>query len=119
MLVLFTGMFRSGATLAYNIARVLLLARSPAVFGEYRDDIGAALAAVDRAVEHHLIKTHRPDAAGHALIRDRACRTVCTYRDPLACIASHVETFGATFDDMLDAAAEALAFLEVQASAGG
>jgi len=119
MVALFTGMFRSGSTWAYNVARVLLLSRSPATFGEYRDDVGAALASRDAAVAHHLIKTHTPDAVGRALIRDGACCTICTYRNPLECIASHMETFGAPFDGVLALAAEALPLLEFYTMATG
>jgi hypothetical protein len=119
MIVLFTGMFRSGSTWAYNVARVLLLARSPAVFGEYRDDIAAALAVRAGQVEHHLIKTHRPDLAGRALIGDGRCRTICTYRAPLECIASNIETFGASLEETLALATEALAFLDFQSTIGG
>jgi Sulfotransferase domain len=112
-------MFRSGSTWAYNIARVLLLARTPAVSGAYRDDVGAAVAVLDAKIDHCLIKTHRPDEAGRALIRGGGCATICTYRDPLACIASNMETFGAGFEETLAHAAEALALLRFQAMAGG
>jgi hypothetical protein len=119
MIVLFTGMVRSGSTWVFNIARVLLLAKTPAVFGEYRDDIGAALAGVDAAVEHHLIKTHEPDPVGRALIQDGTCRAICTYRNPLDCIASQMEGFGARFEDAVAAVHEGLALLRFQALAGG
>ncbi|HUA56044.1 MAG TPA: hypothetical protein VMB81_27910 [Candidatus Sulfotelmatobacter sp.] len=117
MVVLFTGMFRSGSTWAYNVARVLLLTRSPAVCGEYRDDVGAALDSRDAAIEHHLIKTHHPDPVGLALIRAGACRTICTYRNVLECIVSYMEAFGAPFDQILALAVDALALLEFQAAA--
>jgi hypothetical protein len=119
MIVLFTGMVRSGSTWAFNIARVLLLAKNPAQRGEYRDDIGAALAAADDTVAHHLIKTHAPDPVGRGLIKRGLCRTICTYRDPLDCIASHMEAFGAPFEDALAAVRDGLALLHTQAAAGG
>ncbi len=117
MVVLFTGMFRSGSTWAYNIARVAMLGHGRAVHGEYRDDIGAAVAQCPPVIRAHLIKTHRPDPAGRGLIERGACRTVCTYREPLECIASNIEAFGHPFDHTLDRAVEALEFLRFQLAA--
>lgn len=119
MIVLFTGMARSGSTWAYNVARVILLARTPAIFGEYRHDIETALAQAPPGIEHHLIKSHAPDASGRAMIAQGRCRTICTYRDPLDCIASQMEAFGAPFEETLAAVHDGLELLRFQAAAGG
>jgi hypothetical protein len=118
VLVLFTGMPRSGSTWAYNVARVLLLARQQTVFGEYRDDIASATAA-NPAADHHLIKCHTPDEAGRAHIAGQTCKTICTYRNPLECIASHIEVFGAPFEEALAEIRDGVALLRFQAALPG
>jgi hypothetical protein len=119
MIVLLTGMFRSGSTWAFNVAKALLSLKTRTVAGDYRNDIGAALAALDWNFEHYLIKTHMPDRIGHMLIRHRMATTVCTHRDPLECIASSMEVFGSGFEETVALARGALAFLEVQSKESG
>src|SRR5258708_6354288 len=91
MIVLLTGMFRSGSTWAFNVAKSLLSREVPVaalIAGTYANDVGAAIAELDEHIQHFLIKTHMPDRVGHMLIKHRMTPTICTYRDPLDCIVS-------------------------------
>lgn len=119
MIVLLTGMVRSGSTWAFNVAKALLSLETRAVTGEYTNDVAAAIAGVGTQVEHHLIKAHMVDRVGHMLIRHRMSKTICTWREPLECIASSMEAFGSTFDDTVALAQGGLAFLDLQAREGG
>jgi hypothetical protein len=120
MIVLLTGMFRSGSTWAFNVAKALLsLEARTVVSGEYSNEIGATLAGLNEKIEHFLIKTHMPDRVGHMLIRHRMARAICTYRDPLDCIVSSMEVFGSRFEDTVALARGALALLDLQARSGG
>jgi hypothetical protein len=120
MIVLLTGMFRSGSTWAFNVAKALLSPEPQIlVAGAYNNDVGAAIAALDANIQHFLIKTHMPDRVGHMLIRHRMAHTICTYRDPLDCIVSSMEVFGSRFEDTVALARGALALLELQAKIGG
>jgi len=78
-----------------------------------------ALAALDPRVEHHLIKAHMVDRIGHMLIRHQMCRTICTWREPLDCIASSLEAFGSAFENTVALAQGGLAFLDLQSREGG
>jgi hypothetical protein len=119
VIVLLTGMGRSGSTWAFNVAKALLSRETRAITGEYNNAVGAALAALDPRVEHHLIKAHMVDHIGHMLIRHRMCRTICTWREPLDCIASSMEAFGSAFENTVALASGGLAFLDLQAREGG
>jgi len=119
MIVLLTGMFRSGSTWAFNVAKALLSHESRAIVGMYSNEIGTELGWLDENVEHFLVKTHMPDRVGHMLIRHRMARTVCTYRDPLDCIVSSMEVFGSRFEDTVALARGALALLDLQTKSGG
>jgi hypothetical protein len=119
MIVLLTGMVRSGSTWAFNVAKALLMAETRAITGEYTNDVGAAIAGLGTQVEHHLIKAHMVDRVGHMLIRHRMCKTICTWREPLDCIASSVQAFGSDVDDTIALAQGGLAFLDLQAREGG
>src|SRR3954462_13027429 len=112
-------MGRSGSTWAFNVAKALLSRETRAITGEYNNAVGAALAALDPRVEHHLIKAHMVDRVGHMLIRHRMCKTICTWREPLDCIASSVEAFGSKVDDTVALVQGGLAFLDLQAREGG
>jgi hypothetical protein len=112
-------MGRSGSTWVFNVAKALLSRETLAITGEYNNAVGAALAALDPRVEHHLIKAHMVDHVGHMLIRHRMCRTLCTWREPLDCIASSIEAFGSAFENTVALARGGLAFLDLQSRAGG
>ena len=119
MIVLLTGMGRSGSTWAFNVAKALLSRETRAITGEYNTAVGEAIAALDPRVEHHLIKAHMVDRIGHMLIRHRMCRTICTWREPLDCIASSLEAFGSAFATTVALAQAGLAFLDLQSREGG
>jgi hypothetical protein len=119
MIVLLTGMFRSGSTWAYNAAKSLLSLESAAVAGTYTNDIGGEITALREQIQHFLIKTHMPDRIGHMLIKHRMVPTICTYRDPLDCIVSSMEVFKSNFEETVALAHGALAFLELQSKIGG
>lgn len=120
MIVLLTGMFRSGSTWAFNVAKAALaLEARGMIAGDYRNDVGAALAELDPTFRHYLIKTHMPDRIGHMLIKHGMAATICTYRDPLDCIVSSMAVFGSGFEETVALARGALAFLELQSKEPG
>jgi len=120
MIVLCTGIIRSGSTWSFNVARLLLARGATAVRGEFSNKIRTAIRhGVAARVEHHVIKAHEPDRFGKRMIAEGRCRTICTYRDPLDCIASGIEAFGETFEDMVTLTRRHLELLKLQREAGG
>lgn len=105
MIVLVAGMYRSGSTFAFNIAREMLAAnvRTMSANGLTHDDISWA------EVNDVLIKSHNADENLICLVRDGRAKCIITYRRPDEAVASWMETFGATFDD---AASTVQAWLE-------
>jgi len=118
VLVLCTGMRRSGSTWSFNIVKQLLARTSNTVYGGY-NDLGDALRRQGSVCEHVIVKTHAPEELGRALIKQRACRTVFTYREPLDSILSGMETFGSPLETQSDGVKNDLDLMRFQVEAGG
>ena len=119
MLVLCTGMGRSGSTWSFNVVKQLLAQTSVSVRAGYLDAVGEALGREGPVCDHLVVKTHAPDAVGLALIKQRACRTIYTYREPLGSILSAMESRGQTLEPAADAVKASLDLMRFQVEAGG
>src|SRR5579871_230735 len=119
MLVLCSGMARSGSTWSFNVAKQLLRRVSGSVAAGYGDAIGEALQLHGQTAEHLVVKSHNPDGVGRALIKQGLCRTIYTYRDPLDAILSAVEAFDRTVEGVTDVIRDSLALMRFQVEAGG
>jgi hypothetical protein len=120
VLVLCTGMPRSASTWSFNVIKQLLARVSGSMSAGFSDAIGEPLQLHGQAFEHVIVKSHNPDALGRALIKQRACRTVYTYREPLHSILSASETFGgAPLEKQIDTFDSALELMRYQFEAGG
>src|SRR5579871_5554944 len=97
MLVLCTGMNRSGSTWSYNVVRQLLTRQGGTVGGGYVNEVGEALLRGGQRFDHLVFKTHGPDDYGRVLIKQRLCRTIYTYREPLDAVLSAMEAFNNGF----------------------
>src|SRR5437016_1368644 len=64
MIVLCTGMIRSGSTWSFNVVKRLLGRISTSVYGEYSDAVGQSLLSHGDGYEHRVIKCHAPDVFG-------------------------------------------------------
>jgi hypothetical protein len=99
MIVVIAGMYRSGSTFSFNIAREILVGDVDVVAANSvsEDDL-------TRAEGRNLVvKAHLPD---HVLVAKIAAKTalcICTYRKPEDAVASWMDTFGFTFDESLGA----------------
>jgi hypothetical protein len=118
VLVLCTGMRRSGSTWSFNVVKQLL-ARTSSAVQSGAGDLGDLLRRQGAACEHVIFKTHAPEELGRALIKQRACRTVFTYREPLDSILSGMETFGDPLDTQIDGVKNDLDVMRFQVEAGG
>lgn len=118
MLVLCTGMIRSGSTWSYNVARLLLGRCAPRVHGIYSDSPTEVMLHHGLDVDHCVIKCHDPDRAARVLIKHRLCRTIYTYREPIDCLASTAD-LGLSFEPTLERLRASLELLEFQRAAGG
>jgi hypothetical protein len=112
-------MGRSGSTWSFNVVKQLLAQTSVSVRAGYLDAVGDALAREGPVCDHLIVKTHVPDAVGLALIKQRACRTIYTYREPLGSILSTMEARGQTLEPAADAVKASLDLMRFQVEAGG
>jgi hypothetical protein len=119
VLVLCTGMGRSGSTWSFNVVKQLLAHTSVSVRAGYLDAVGEALAREGPVCDHLIVKTHVPDAVGLALIKQRSCRTIYTYREPLDSILSAMESLGQALEPTADAVKASLDLMRFQVEAGG
>ena len=119
MLVLCTGMARSGSTWSFNVAKQLLRRVSGSVRAGYADTVGEALRVHGQTAEHVVVKCHDPDDVGRALIKQGLCRTIYTYREPLDAVLSAVEAFERPFEGAVAVTQASLALMRFQVEAGG
>lgn len=97
MIVVIAGMYRSGSTFSFNIARELLVGEVDVVAANSVSDDQLA-----RAHERNLVvKTHSPDATLAAKIAANTALCISTYRKPEDAIASWMDTFGFGFDESI------------------
>ncbi len=99
MIVFLAGMQRSGSTFAFNVVRETLMARGQ-VHQEASSDIVGALSRAAGA-DHVILKGHQADRTCIDLVRQGACRTICTVRRIDDAVASWIETFGFTEDQSI------------------
>jgi hypothetical protein len=112
-------MYRSGSTWSYNVVKQLLRRASGTVRGGYTNAIGQALTTYGEKDDHIVVKSHAPDGLGRALIKQRLCRAVYTYREPVDGILSAMEAFKNQLDPMLDIVKASLELMRFQVETGG
>lgn len=99
MIVVIAGMYRSGSTFTFNIARETLVGAVDVLA-----DNSVSRPQLARAKDRNLVvKAHLPDEALMELIRDGAAACICTYRKPEEAVASWMDTFGFSFDESVKA----------------
>ncbi len=101
MIVFLAGMPRSGSTFSFNVVREVLQRRG-SVYQEPTPDPAAALSHAGQA-DHVIIKAHTLDSLGLSLIRTGAARAICSVRRIEDAIASWMETFGFTEEELIEA----------------
>lgn len=121
MLVVCTGMVRSGSTWSFNVVKQLLLRTGRQVRSGYADAVGDALLRYGEDDAHVVIKSHTPDRLSRALIKQGGCRTVYTYRQPLEVILSLSprDEIDGGFNRTAQTVKESLELMRFQVEAGG
>lgn len=99
MIVIIAGMYRSGSTFTFNIAREILQGAVDVLSAN-----SVTAAELVRAQQRHLvIKSHLPDDALVEMINSGQAVCVRTYRKPEEAVASWIDTFGYSFEDSVKA----------------
>lgn len=114
MIVLITGMMRSGSTIAFNIVRQLLSQHGEHVHCEPADDIAGSIQNNGLSADHLIYKQHLGSAFSWSLIKHECAKGICTYRDPEEAMASWMQVFGYSFDEAMDAFRGSIDFIEFQ-----
>ena len=97
MIVVIAGMYRSGSTFSFNIARESLVGPIDVLSAN-----GVAANQLEQSTGHHLlVKAHLPDQTLMAKVLDGSAACICTYRKPEEAIASWMDTFGFGFDESM------------------
>jgi hypothetical protein len=99
MIIVIAGMYRSGSTFSFNIARELLVGDVDVVAANSvsEDELARAQA------RNLVLKAHLPDHALAAKIAANTALCICTYRKPEEAVASWMDTFGFSFDESVGA----------------
>ena len=97
MIVVIAGMYRSGSTFSFNIARESLVGAIDVLSA----NAVSAIQMEQSAGQHLLVKAHLPDHALMGKVLDGSAACICTYRKPEEAIASWMDTFGFGFDESM------------------
>jgi hypothetical protein len=98
MIVVIAGMYRSGSTFSFNIAREILPGTVDVVSAN-----SITSADQGRSPEHHLVvKTHSPDQTLIEMVQAGKATCICTYRKPEYAVASWMDTFGFGFSEAVE-----------------
>lgn len=97
MVVLIGGMYRSGSTFAFNIAREILSEGGVKTSLESLEE-----AARGAGQANLLLKSHTPDDLTSSLVRLGGVKCICTYRKPEEAVSSWMATFGFTLEQAVE-----------------
>lgn len=98
MIVVIAGMYRSGSTFSFNIARESLVGAVDVL-----SDNSVTEAQVARSQGRNLlVKAHLPDSGLMAMIGDGRAACICTYRKPEEAVASWMDAFGFSFEESVN-----------------
>jgi len=100
MIVVISGMYRSGSTFSFNIVREIISYRGN-VSAVYNDLLSNSLAA-SAEFEQLIIKCHSPDEIITGLISKKVFPCICTIRKPEDAIVSLMKAFGFEIDYGID-----------------
>jgi Sulfotransferase domain len=114
MLVLITGMMRSGSTFTFNVAKHLLTSGGETAFWEATEHLEESLKAQGHACDHLIFKQHLGDDFSRLLMKQGCVRSICSYRDPMEAMASWMQVFGTPFDQTLRLFEQAIDFVAFQ-----
>lgn len=114
MLVLITGMMRSGSTFTFNVAKHLLARNGATMFCEPADEIEDFLRSKGNIYDHLIFKQHLGSDFSRLLIKHQCARTICSYRDPLEAMASWMQVFGFSFEQSLHDFKRSIEFINSQ-----
>jgi len=114
MLVLISGMMRSGSTFTFNVAKHLLTRQGESLFWEPIEHIEELLKSQGSVYDHILFKQHHGDEFSRLLIKQQCARTICSFRDPLEALASWMQVFGHPFDESLQHFKRSIEFIAFQ-----
>src|SRR5260221_14377046 len=112
-------MIRSASTWSFNVVKQLLGGGTETVRGGYADEVAEALRLHGVAADHLVVKCHAPDAIGRAMIKQRLCRTIYTYREPLDAVVSGIGLKHSYVEETARRVKASLELLRFQIEAGG
>lgn len=117
MIILCTGMPRSGSTWSYNVCKTILQAAFPgsSLWTGYCEEVGRVVEDHRQDTDHLLIKCHNlADAGSRHYIERNQPKLVYTYRDPRSAVASGMVVFGHSFEHMVALVLGSLQFMDYQ-----
>lgn len=116
MIVLCTGMYRSGSTWSFNIAKsvIKIQNKNNSIFSEYNESLQTIFLEHAPKYDNLIIKCHKVDEFGKLLIKHNCAKVIYTYREPLEAITSSMQKFNFTFSLALHNIKESLEFMQFQ-----
>lgn len=101
MIVIISGMQRSGSTFSFNVARELLLENEGGVTAFASNSLLDVIEN-DSGENNLIIKSHDPDESINAVLRKKGFPCICTIRKPEDAILSWMQTFGFSIESSVE-----------------
>ena len=117
MIVLCTGMIRSGSTWSFNVCKNIMQ-RNGSLFSEYNESVESIFKERGNNFDNILIKCHGADEFGRLLIKHSCVKLVYTYRQPMEAIISGMQVFDKSFEEQLGSIKKSLEFMLYQKKYG-
>ncbi len=114
MIVLVTGMPRSGSTFTFNVVKQLLSRGGTRVLCGSVDLLEDILPTSSLEYDHIIVKQHHGSEFSRLLIKHQSTRTICSYRDPQEAMASWMQVFEASFEASLENFRRSIDFMTFQ-----
>ena len=121
MIVLCTGMARSGSTWSFNACKGVIESAFPnmTALGLYGESVRTIIETDGGKSDHIVLKCHHvADDGSRTLIERQQCKLIYTYREPCAAAASGIAVFGHSFEFMVATIRQSLEFLDYQRRVG-
>lgn len=116
MIILCTGMFRSGSTWSFNIVKSIIEINheNKSIFSEYNESLQSTIVEHSMEFDNLVIKCHKIDTFGKGMIKHGCTKVIYTYREPLEALTSLMQKFNFTFALALDSIKESLELMQFQ-----
>lgn len=116
MIILCTGMYRSGSTWSFNVVKSIVQENDPnaTMYSDFTKSIQKTIEKKIKQFDNIVLKCHDLDEFGKSLVRHNCVKVIYTYRNPMEAITSGMQIFNKKFKDALTMVKNSFELLQFQ-----